>query len=152
MFYAAALMIVAGVALYVATPLFGGETSDRARAGAELQRLTHQQGLAMQGLRELEFDRQMGKLSQSDCIALRAPLEARAIAAMKRMEELRRQEREAAERPQFAPLLEVAPLPAARPRLVNYCPQCGIRIRDRIKFCTECGASIEAIKSAAIPA
>lgn len=152
MFYLAASLIVAGVALYVAAPLFGRESTDGAGPGAELRLLTHEQALAMQGLRELEFDRQMGKLSQSDCIALRAPLEARAIAAMKRIEELRRQAREAAERPQFAPLLEVAPLPAARPRLVNYCPQCGIRIRERIKFCTECGASIEAIKSAAIPA
>jgi len=151
-FYAAALMIVAGVALYVATPLFGGETSDRARAGAELQRLTHQQGLAMQGLRELEFDRQMAKLSQSDYLALRAPLEARALAAMKRIEELRDQGREAAERPAPRPLPEVRPVPLARPRQVNYCPQCGLRIRGQAKFCTDCGASIEAIKSAAIPA
>jgi len=151
-FYAAALMIVAGVALYVATPLFGRESPDRASIGAELQLLTHQQGLAMQGLRELEFDRQMSKLSQSDYLTLRAPLEARALAAMKRIEELREQAREAAERPAPRPLPEVRSVPPARPRRVNYCPQCGIRIRGQMKFCTDCGASIEAIKSAAIPA
>ncbi|MFZ0889734.1 MAG: zinc ribbon domain-containing protein [Candidatus Binataceae bacterium] len=146
------MLIVAGVALYVAAPLFGRESPDRAGTGAELQLLTHQQGLAIQGLRELEFDRQMGKLSQSDYLALRVPLESRALAAMKRIEELREQAREAAERPAPRPLPEVRAVPPARPRRVNYCPQCGIRIRGQAKFCTECGAAIEAIKRAAIPA
>ena len=73
MLYLAAVLIVASVALFVAAPLGGGLLATR-RAGrdaAEAERLEHERALAMQGLRELEFDREMGKLSDADYAALR---------------------------------------------------------------------------------
>jgi hypothetical protein len=82
MLYLAALLIVASVALFVAAPLGGGLlTSRRIRDAAEAERLEHELGLAMQGLRELDFDREMGKLSDDDCEALCERLMARALDA-----------------------------------------------------------------------
>ena len=42
----------------------------------------HERGLAVQGLRELEFDRQTGKLSDADYESLHDALEQRALAAI----------------------------------------------------------------------
>ena len=88
MLYLAAVLIVASVALFVAAPLGGGLLATR-RAGrdaAEAERLEHERALAMQGLRELEFDREMGKLSDADYAALREGLMARALGASAALE------------------------------------------------------------------
>src|SRR6516164_5487609 len=81
-------MIVAGVALFVAAPLGGGIFPRRQRSASELdrERLEHERGLAVQGLRELEFDREMGKLSDTDYESLHDALEQRALAAMAALE------------------------------------------------------------------
>ena len=81
MLYLAAVLIVASVALFVAAPLGGGALATR-RAGrdaAEAERLEHERALAMQGLRELEFDREMGKLSDADYASLHEGLMTRAL-------------------------------------------------------------------------
>ena len=91
MLYLAAVLIVASVALFVAAPLGGGLLATR-RAGrdaAEAERLEHERALAMQGLRELEFDREMGKLSEPDYAALHEGLMARALGASAALERLR---------------------------------------------------------------
>jgi hypothetical protein len=90
-FVAAAILIVAGVVIFVAAPLSGGLIAPRRRSAREIEamRLEHERGLAVQGLRELEFDRTMGKLGDADFNQLRAALEARAIAAMTALEKLR---------------------------------------------------------------
>jgi hypothetical protein len=147
--YLAAVLIVASVALFVAAPLGGGLLATR-RAGrdaAEAERLKHERALAMQGLRELEFDREMGKLSDADYTALHEGLMTRALGASAALERLRA----------TAAMPEA---PAARPRLVRsgsaaapaagsapatarirFCPQCGIEVAAG-KFCSECGAPL----------
>src|SRR5229473_5536075 len=82
--YLAAILIVAAVALFVAAPLSGGFPRRRGATSRELEleRLEHERGLAVQGLRELEFDHEMGKLDDADYRELKATLEARALAAM----------------------------------------------------------------------
>jgi cytochrome c-type biogenesis protein CcmI len=149
--YLAAVLIVASVALFVAAPLGGGLLATR-RAGrdaAEAERLEHERALAMQGLRELEFDREMGKLSDADYAALHEGLMTRALAASAALERLHA--RVAAPAPEAA---------AARPRLVRsgsaaapaagsahatarirFCPQCGIEVAAG-NFCSECGAPL----------
>jgi hypothetical protein len=152
--YLAAVLIVASVALFVAAPLGGGLLAAR-RAGrdaAEAERLEHERALAMQGLRELEFDREMGKLSEADYAALREGLMARALGASAALERLHAA---------IAPVPEMA---AARPRLVKsaaasatasatasrirFCPQCGVEVAAG-KFCSECGAPLSVSARAA---
>ena len=91
MFILAAAMIVAGVALFVAAPLGIGLVGAPAKSAGELQteRHEHERALAVQGLRELEFDREMGKLSDADYDSMHKALEDRALTAMAAIESIR---------------------------------------------------------------
>jgi cytochrome c-type biogenesis protein CcmI len=90
-FILAAAMIVAGVALFVAAPLGIGLVGARAKSAGELQmeRHEHERAMAVQGLRELEFDREMGKLSDADYDSMHKALEDRALTAMAAVERIR---------------------------------------------------------------
>ncbi len=157
MVYVAALLVVAGVALYVAAPLVGAR---RARSEGrdtsqdiDLDRVIQQRSLAVQALTELEFDREMNKLSGEDYRALRAPLEASALGAMAEIERLRAERRADADAAREAQrvLPPVKPVERRVRRLI-YCPQCGDRVGADASFCTECGASLNPMKSLAMQA
>ncbi len=96
-FYIAAFLIVWGVALFVAAPLTGGlrARAKRSREELEVDHWEHEHGLAVQGLRELEFDREMGKLSDPDYASLKASLEGRALQAMAALQRFKEQDRAA---------------------------------------------------------
>src|ERR1700689_4030258 len=110
-------MIVAGVALFVAAPLGIGLAGARAKSAGELQveRHEHERALAVQGLNELEFDREMGKLSDSDYESMHQTLEDRALTAMAAVEKIREQAHKAAnaKKPSITP---VTPLTQATRR------------------------------------
>lgn len=164
MIYLAAAMIVAGVALFVAAPLAGGLLpSRRKRPGKDeidALRLEHERGLAVQALRDLEFDREMGKLSDADYEALRATLENRALAAMQSIEQLNSKIETAPIAPAPRPALRVEPprrveparaaqFPSFSPartiattRGVRFCPQCGTRTIADARYCSECGLAL----------
>jgi hypothetical protein len=140
----ASLLMVLGVALFVAAPLVGGMRQQRRRtANPELARLDQEHAHALQGLRELEFDREMGKMSEEDCQDLRRGLENKALAAMAALEKLQGETRVAA--PASAALRRpVSPKAALRVvTQVNVCPECGVRLKSNAKFCSECGASLD---------
>jgi cytochrome c-type biogenesis protein CcmI len=164
-FIVAAALIVAGVALFVAAPLGIGLSRARAKSAGELQveRHEHERALAVQGLRELEFDREMGKLSAADYDSMHSTLENRALTAMTEVERLRAEA--AAKKP--APVVALAdaprrsaPLPrstdtvptlvvhheiprASSPRKIRFCPECGTRSAPDSNFCAECGAAFK---------
>lgn len=143
MLYAGAFLLVVGVALFVAAPLTGaGPHWGEGELPRRLAQLEHERTLAMQGLRELEFDRQMNKLSEADLRELRARLEARALSAMSAGERLRGQMRQparaAAQRQPRAG--QAAAGGAAR---VRFCPSCGTRTIPGGRFCAGCGSALE---------
>jgi hypothetical protein len=162
--YIAALLVVAGVALYVAAPLVGERQSPSQSTGGagsatralnlKLDRATHEQALAVQALRELEFDREMNKLSAEDYRVLYDSLETRALGAMTEMERLRAELRAEVARTREATRPVMRPIQPVerRVRRVAYCPQCGKRIRTEANFCVECGASLSPLKSLAMQA
>ena len=166
MFILAAALVVAGVALFVAAPLGIGLAAVHTKSPGELQveRHEHERALAVQGLRELEFDREMGKLSDADYESMHKALEQQALAAMTAVENLRRQAGAAAKpkklsaapvtqaprRSTAAPSLVLhTELPQARlssaspSRRIRYCPQCGTRAVAESKFCAQCGVAIK---------
>lgn len=151
MAYLAALLIVAGVALYVAAPLFGPLGARAKARDPELERLMHERSLAVQALRELEFDHQMNKLSEDDYRALRAPLEARALGAIASIERFRAERRAGAAQEAAPPMPALEPV-ARRVRRVSFCPQCGVRIRHDANFCVECGTALTQLRSLALQA
>jgi hypothetical protein len=152
--YLAAVLIVASVALFVAAPLGGGLLAHRrtGRDAAEAERLEHERALAMQGLRELEFDRQMGKLAETDYAALREGLMARAIGASAALERLyaaapaaapARWKSPEAAAPRRRPV-KSPPTPGsapASPSRIRSCPRCGVDAAAE-NFCSECGAPL----------
>ncbi len=154
MIYLAAVLIVAGVALFVAAPLGDGVLGRRRGAGAraEAERLEHERGLAMQGLRELEFDREMGKLGEADYAALHESLMARALAASAALERLRAPRATARPQSAAAPralrIATPAAPPPARAACLRFCPQCGAEAVAG-NFCRECGAPLSIAPQAA---
>ena len=67
----------------------------RGREEIELEHWEHEHALAVQGLRELEFDREMGKLSDADYESLQRLAAGRALQAMTAIEKFKEQERAA---------------------------------------------------------
>ena len=169
MFLFAAALIIAGVALFVAAPLGNGLIGARRKSTSELDFLVHEheRAHAVQGLRELEFDREMGKLSDADYGAMRAGLESRALNAMTAIEKIRAEERQAQEkkaqekksaeekpqRPHLAPIkpyaaapLPTPPPPISAPRRIE--PAAGFSrnapggaptFQRIVRFCPQCG-------------
>jgi cytochrome c-type biogenesis protein CcmI len=115
-FILAAALIIAGVALFVAAPLGSGLVGARAKSAGELQaeRHEHERALAVQGLRELEFDREMGKLSDADYDSMHKALEDRALTAMAAVENIRAQSDKAAS-PKKATVTPLTPVPRRAP-------------------------------------
>lgn len=161
-FYIAAFLIVAGVALYVAAPLSGrlAARTGQSREELELAHWEHEHALAVQGLRELEFDREMGKLSDGDYASLRASLQARALTAMAAAERLREQERAvnlaaiaAKSKPRPAPEefagAPMASIPTSPDTTIPVAPSVSMVRRavpasepgpaSRVRFCPQCG-------------
>jgi hypothetical protein len=154
--YLAAVLIVASVALFVAAPL-GGDVLTARRAGrhaAERERLEHERALAMQGLRELEFDREMGKLSEADYAALREGLMTRALGASAALERLHVATAPASAvagaANSAASVAETAEGGTARPRLVKVAsltvptPAVSPAAAGVIRFCPQCRAAARA--------
>jgi hypothetical protein len=173
--YLAAILIVAAVALFVAAPLSGGFSRRRRSTilELELERLEHDRGLAVQGLRELEFDHEMGKLDEGDYRDLKRSLEDRALSAMSAIERAHAETRGAQRAPAMrlasrgaraaatgAGVAAASPPPlrlsasatrrnagasgAGVPPVVNFCPQCGVRVGAGHNFCAECGTNLSA--------
>jgi zinc-ribbon domain len=167
--YVAAILIVAAVALFVAAPLSGGFPRRRGATSRELdrERLEHERGLAVQGLREVEFDHEMGKLDEVDYRDLKRSLEDRALSAMSAIERMRvavpELERDVertatvrrasrAARPALASAAAAMPPPrrtsaaggatAVAPPKVKFCPQCGVPVGAGHNFCAVCGTSL----------
>ncbi|HEX4210768.1 MAG TPA: hypothetical protein VHY56_10260 [Candidatus Binataceae bacterium] len=138
--YVAAFLIVAAVALFVAAPLTEGFLQRKRSANLELMRLEHERELALQGLRELEFDHEMGKLDESDYQSLKANLENHALTAMRGLEQLAPAPRPTLVR--LAPLRGGGMSTPANPRPFNFCPQCGLRAGAGYRFCPGCGIAL----------
>jgi cytochrome c-type biogenesis protein CcmI len=173
-FILAAALIVAGVALFVAAPLGIGLIGTRAKSAGQLQveRHEHDRALAVQGLRELEFDREMGKLSDADYQSMHQALEDRALTAMAAIEKIRDQAANA-KKPIVTPITPRKLAPAPRridpiptlvvhmdpprpqqtspqrtPGKIAFCPQCGMRAAPDSKFCAQCGIAIKPLPGA----
>jgi cytochrome c-type biogenesis protein CcmI len=140
-FYLAAILIVTGVALYVAAPLASETSTIRAPRGGNtaFTELEHGRALTMQALAELEFDREMGKLSAADYDLLRRNLEERALSIMEQIEQQREQQQAPAARTARA---VAAAAPERRSRSIRFCPQCGAAVGSGHKFCATCGTSL----------
>ncbi len=107
--------------------------------------------VALRALKEIEFDRATGKLSDSDYDALRVKYTAEALAALREGEEGRGKGAgyvEAAH-PRYPSPFPLPPSPVCAncgPRAERdaaYCSSCGCRLTAAPGFCRRCGAGLE---------
>ena len=115
-------------------------------AGRPRAALEREKALVLRSIKELEFDRAMGKVSDKDFAEMSARLRARATRLIRQLDagvsyrEQIQQEIEArvGRTPAAAPGAD-----KARPTAIS-CPHCGTTNDSDAKFCKSCGASLEA--------
>ena len=105
--------------------------------------LDREKTLVLRAIKELEFDRAMGKVSDSDFRQMGERLRARAIALMRQLDAdtpgyRERIERELAERLQGIGEEPVDSGADARP----ICKKCGVSNESDAKFCKCCGSAL----------
>lgn len=116
---------VAAVALFVGWPLFQARLGSEPTAPDAVTPLEGQKREALAAIKEAEFDRAMGKLSDDDFAQITARYREQALAAMSALDAARS-----------------APAPAGGG--VTYCPQCGGKRTARANFCGACGHALGA--------
>ena len=90
--YAAGIVLVGLIALLVAWPLLVAQTESvqPLPAAEHIVRWEKQKAAAYAAIREAEFDKQMGKLTDEDYQFIRQKYEARAIEALAQLDRLAR--------------------------------------------------------------
>jgi len=108
------------------------------------------QAVALRALKEIEFDRATGKLSDADYDMLKARYTAEAIAAL-RAEQPGSEMRDAGgvasgavSHPASRIPHPVCPTDGPRPETdAQFCSECGARLASAPGYCSRCGASLE---------
>jgi zinc-ribbon domain len=110
------------------TVMIGGRT----RAALEREKF-----LTLRAIKDLEFDRAMGKVSESDFHEMSTRMRARAAGLIRQLDAghgYRQQIEEAVTK-----RLGEAPEPAAPARTARFCSQCGSEVDSDARFCKSCG-------------
>jgi hypothetical protein len=107
-----------------------GATATRPAAGRRAV-LEADKAVVLRSIKELEFDRAMGKLSQADFDEVSNRLRARALALMQELDAMKDGEKPAAAR-------------AHAPATSAACPACGTANDADARFCKQCGGRLAA--------
>jgi len=159
--FVAGVLLAVGAVSYVLRPIFRPDITAGERAGNP-KGLPHGRGegeggdegedpdddlspraVALRALKEIEFDRATGKLSDADYDALKAKYAAEALAA------LRAEARETGPAPSITSPVSRVPLAACpehgprRERDAEFCSECGRRLGSAPGYCARCGAALE---------
>ncbi len=136
---------VGAAALRVFLPLVTGRAtlSSAVVGGRTRAALEREKALALRTIKELEFDRAMGKVSDHDFAEMSARLRARAGRLLRQLDAgvgYRQQiEREIEQRLGPAPASRIEAAPAPPPALRKACAACGTSNDVDARFCTGCG-------------
>jgi rRNA maturation endonuclease Nob1 len=140
------ILLVVGVAVFVAWPLFTSKPAETSSGGSRLpgqrQKLEALKVEAYAAIKEAEFDQRMGKLSDADFAILREKYSRQAVEAIAALDE-GAETRRAAEARGSRPVSRASTGKPARVRRIAYCPRCGQGVPLRANFCPSCGRSLE---------
>lgn len=127
---------LAGAALHYALRGFFSHPAELAPsrpAGLTRQALAEDKAVVLRSIKELEFDRAMGKISERDFADIDSRLRARAMAIIEALEG----ESSSASGPTASP-----DRPAAEPPPAGPCRSCGTVSAADARFCSQCGARL----------
>lgn len=96
-------------------------------AGRSRGELERQKALVLRSIKELEFDKAMGKVSDADFAAISAKLRTRALSLMQDLERTP---------------VETPPVAAKKPHRAGVCAACGTANDADARFCKSCGAKL----------
>jgi len=139
----AAVCLVGIAALRAVRPLVSPEEDRTAMVGERTRvALEREKLLTLRSIKELEFDRAMGKLSDADWQEMSGRLRARAAGLMKQLD-AGAGYREQIEH-DLARRLAVPPPPEGHaPSAGHFCTECGTKNEGDAKFCKNCGHKLE---------
>ena len=128
------ILLAAGATYFVLFPILrppldGEGTESRGDEGEDPDDDLSPSAVALRALKEIEFDRATGKLSDTDYEQLKARYTQEALAAL-------RVEQGATSKEQTAQVAPVAPRSVLR---APACPDHGARAEKDAQFCSECG-------------
>jgi hypothetical protein len=145
---AAGVLLAAGAVLFVLRPILQPAWAASLEAaaaddGEDYGEDVSPTAVALRALKEIEFDRATGKLSDADYESLKAQYTAEAVAVM-------REEAGAGTAPVPRPAPR-SPLPLATCPVhgapnepgAEFCPACGRRLQEAGGFCGRCGTPLE---------
>jgi len=104
------------------------------------------QAVALRALKEIEFDRATGKLSDTDYEQLKAKYTQEALAAMRGEQGAGSREQTARPAPAPRAVLPAPSCPDHGPRPepgALFCSECGRRLGPAIGYCARCGTALE---------
>ena len=153
MIYIAVLMLMLSAIGVVAWPLLNSAKAPIATDGEprpELEELAGQRDAAYRAIKELEFEYQLGNLSQQDYQTLRERYRSEAAGILRRLEQARLPRKEAVPVASASPAgaqaqsrkSAPAPAPVVDGRT---CHACGKLAPADDRFCWHCGAALERI-------
>ena len=151
------ILLAAGGIFFVLEPILRPDTAGRgtgekgrgpADEGEDPDDDLSPQAVALRALKEIEFDRATGKLSDADYDTLKARYTAEALAAL-RAEHSGSEKRETGNVGAPSSPVSRVPSPACpkhgpRPESdAQFCAECGARLASAPGYCSRCGASLE---------
>ena len=153
---AAGILLAAGAVYFVLRPIFGPEMAGNgnretgsAAEGEDPEDDLSPRAVALRALKEIEFDRATGKLSDGDYEALKAKYTADALVALRAEPGTRDEGRGTGLAPAVARPSSPVPRPACpthgpRPESdAQFCSECGARLASAPGYCSRCGTSLE---------
>jgi hypothetical protein len=149
---AAGLAVAAVAVFFVLQPIMSPPLPGRDTASADLEEEDPEDDLsrravALRALKEIEFDRATGKLSDADYDELKAKYTTEALAALRADSAAPPAASPAASRPRTgAPAAARAACPThgIRPEAdARFCSACGRRLSTAGGFCAKCGTALE---------
>lgn len=144
---AAALYFVLRPILNPATVTIADTDAAFGQEGEEPGEDLSPRAVALRALKEIEFDRATGKLSDSDYQSLKGQYTTEALVALRAADEssAREQPRHDPKRPAARARAAVCPTHGPRPESdAQFCSECGRRLESAATgFCTSCGKPLE---------
>lgn len=123
------------VSAYVVLPIFKGRSNSISQTGVggngRIKDLEERKHTIYSSIKDIDFDYQMGKLSQEDYETLRATYKQDAVSVLKEIEQASTPARDGA-----------APKKRSGSAALKFCWQCGNSLTTSDLFCANCGNQI----------